>query len=60
MISMNNQINELDETRLKAIFKQAYYNRKISSPDLFRISIAHLESLKHLKQKARRIDPEKV
>ncbi len=60
MISMNNQINELDEARLKAIFKQAYYNRKISSPDLFKTAMAHLESLKLLKQKARRTKPEKV
>jgi hypothetical protein len=60
MISMNNKIDELDENRLKAIFKQAYYNRRISSPDLFRTSMAHLESLKLLKQKARRIKPEKV
>lgn len=60
MICMNDKFHELDEDRLKAIFKQAYYNRKISASERIQVSMTQLESLRQLKRKARRSQPEKV
>ena len=57
---MDNKFHELDERRLKAIFKQAYYNKTLSASERFRVSMAHLESLLKMKRKARRIHSEKV
>ncbi|MFX0092955.1 MAG: hypothetical protein ACFFBD_14445 [Candidatus Hodarchaeota archaeon] len=54
---MKLKLSDLDETRLRAIFKQAQYNQTIPPEDRIKIVLNHLESLRTLRQRARRVEP---
>ena len=57
---MRPSITELDETRLKAIIKSAQYQKNFTPSERFARAMEHLESLRQLKMKARRIKTETV
>ena len=48
------QINTLDISRLKAIRKQAIYNRSLAAEKRFKIAMEYLESLRKLKKMVKR------
>ena len=54
------EIEKLDKKRLKAIKLQAQYNMNLSSQDKFKIAMNHIEGLREIKRKAKRINFEKV
>ncbi|MFX1537652.1 MAG: hypothetical protein ACFFDI_25930 [Promethearchaeota archaeon] len=57
---MKVKITDLDENRLKAIYKQAQYKKHVSPQERFKIAMNHLEGLRALRYHARRIEAEKI
>ncbi|MFX1251675.1 MAG: hypothetical protein ACFFCZ_08695 [Promethearchaeota archaeon] len=58
---MKVKIKDLDENRLRAIYKHAQYQKNISPSEQFAIAMNHIEGLRRLRQKAKRIeDHEKI
>ncbi|MHA2298742.1 MAG: hypothetical protein ACXAEU_16395 [Candidatus Hodarchaeales archaeon] len=57
---MKVNIANLDEHRLKSIFHQAQSDKHVPPSERFAIAMDHLEGLRCLKNKARRITTEKI
>lgn len=53
------KIRELDETRLRAIMKNARYQQNIPPSKRFAIAMEHIEGLHRLRAKSRRIEKDK-
>ncbi len=57
---MKQKIRELDEIRLRAIMKNARFQKTIPPSKRFAIAMEHIEGLRRLRAKARRIKTETV
>ena len=57
---MKANFDELDPQRLELIKKQAQYRKTLTFQERFELAMAHLEGLRQLRFKARRIPNEKI
>ncbi|MHA1974337.1 MAG: hypothetical protein ACTSW1_15160 [Candidatus Hodarchaeales archaeon] len=46
---------DIDDERLRAIYKQAEYQKNLSPPERFKIAMEHLEGLRRMKRMAKRV-----
>jgi hypothetical protein len=57
---MESKVTTSNELRLLSIYKQAMYHKNLSPVVRFQLAMDHLESLRQMKRKIRRVLPEEI
>ncbi len=57
---MESKVTTSNELRLLSIYKQAMYYKNLSPVARFQLAMDHLESLRQMKRKIRRVLPEEI
>jgi hypothetical protein len=57
---MESKVTTSNELRYRSIYKQASYKKNLSPVARFQLAMDHLESLRRMKRKIRRILPEEI